>query len=641
MKVGIGVEIEMRKKRLYNEHIKEIARLRRQMIIDEEYYDDYEEEEPEKLKEKSKEGTNKRYNSKSDKRRHRRKRKDSTFSGAFFRFVNDKDKYFTKMYYNVDISKKIENYQKYLQKLITDNSVKIKEHMTMLKNEERNNIRVLIIVDGTVHRKPSEFVLNNDFIVNNEFILSAFLLRHIFQYVYKIPEQNILITTSKQHNISDQYKFSPSQRGDSKEYLKGKLTSSEYQRIYNDWTYKYFCDYSFKGIYVAQSEDIEYRFACERESYHIVKPFNRKFLKLLRTDENSKVLIFFLNHDEVGTLPNIDYQFFIERFLELNAKQYIVFNDCSYSGTLIDLIRISEILQSTFQHFSEEQLKTVFNELLSISKELNELKTSIEIKQIIHDEKTQYKITAVSPEFINDTMVENTKSFLSKYQLTKDSTFNEIIGIVKRLTEFSVQHQINPKQFIDFKKKSIIFCSTPFNISNVSLPIHYIHCYPYKHNSIISSRGTFFTSTIIHFLLNPNKELTNPCNFALQINKNFQQLKTLFKDILISQVKIGKKDIQRLQLIPKPKSNYKLSEEEINDIVEQSKRDLEEIDRYFNIHYANENTFIYGEGLELPNFKELILPHQYWSFEERKLLKCIYENHKYYHYDISICKSQN
>ena len=527
--------------------------------------------------------------------------------------------------------------------------------------EEKNNIRVLIIIG-------SQLILNEkDFLLNYQYFITAFLIKHIFQHVYNIPKEHILITTSNKKYLNRIYQNPQYKETD--ERLESKTKNSHIIHFYNHWYFYCYTDFSFRNILISQVANTECKFITlgSEKWYKLIIPFNRQFLKSLNTDENSNVFIFFLDDDEIGSFVDIDYQFFIERFLELNAKQYIVFNESLHSGSLIELIRISEKLSSNF--LNQIQLPEIFKELLTIAKEVKE-KTKINSQHLnetsnegkddqikeseileklfkeIKDnkfyiyEQNQSKlrqnksITSFQEEERDEEFIEQKlKEALSKYSLSTSFNLSELIKIVHRLSEFSILHPINPTQFIEFKNKSTIFCSAPFNRSSISLPIQFIHCKNKHYFPFTSSHGTFFTSAIIQCLLNPQNEFLEPSQLAHQIQTNFTQLVSLFKDILISQIKIEEKDFPRLL------SGY--GDHGMFTSIKRSLEDYEEILQYFQTNYKSEETFITGTDLSLPNMRKLTVPKNYWCLNEYKLPLFIYKGLKFFDYEISILKHEN
>ena len=236
-------------------------------------------------------------------------REEPTLSGFIFRFAEDKKQ---GSWENHSKTHCIFDYRIYLGSLCKKSKAEIKKYFQnkpeKLKIEERNNIRVLIIVGSEIKLNSKEF--NS----NQEFFLSAFLLRHIFQYVYQIPKENILVTTTNLNNFDYKYKVSrlrDTTEEDKRSMKKSKLNQKEFERLYSSCKYNIWRGFTFDDILFAQSENTEFRFATDQYVDYIIKPFNREFLQLLNTDENSHLLIFFLGHDEVGTNADFNYQIFI------------------------------------------------------------------------------------------------------------------------------------------------------------------------------------------------------------------------------------------------------------------------------------------------------------------------------------------
>ena len=619
---------------------KEASHKERTMDFQEEYYDEYEEEKPEEGTEQpdsdKKDSTPDKGQSSQQIRKH--KRKAHSLSGAIFRSAEKQNKFFEDIDYSEDIQTKIRNYNTYLFSFFQNARQYLADNPT--HTEERNNLRILIIIGSKIR------INKKDFVINNEFLLIAMLLRHIFLYAYQIPKNNILITSSNQKNIDPHFKISPptsplkdsqttekeKSKDDKKENDEPELTEKE---LRGSEAYSMTHDISYGGAYITQAEDTEYRFATMEDINTIIKPFNRQFLKLLNTDENSNVLIFFLDHGEVGVFVKHDYQYFIEHFLEIKAKQFVVFNECCNSGSLIELIHMSEKLRSNFDGYSYTELEDIFKELLIIAKTIKQSK----IKKPTDTNEPQNKQTPFSTQdqtipsipSIEIDIKSTIAEALSKYHLPKDRfNFDEIVEIVQKLSKFSVLYPIKPKQFLEFKEKSIIFCSAPYNISSMSLPIQYFHCRPRGLYPTISSRGTFYSSILIHCLLNPTADSHNPLKFAQEMQQSFQDMRSLYKNILVKQVKLEDSDIESI--------NCNFTEIESNEIIERSKEDCKEIEKYFQVDYTKETTLFAQPGFVLPNFKDLIVPKKYWCVDERHITSDIFANLKYYQYNVSARK---
>ena len=533
------------------------------------------------------------------------------------------------------------------------------EYINFLQNmppqviEEKNNIRVLIIIGAKLKMNEKGFLMNY------QFYATAFLISHIFQNIYDIPREHILITTSNQKNLVQPFKVSPPTtplKDNSENSIQTTdKSNSASSRTETKFFYSHTLDIDYDDIILSQVDNNEYRFYCSPDWYTQIVPFNREFLKRLNTDSNSKVYIFYLDHDQVGSV--VDYQCFIERFLELNAKQYIFFNECRNSGSLIELIRISEILSSNIS--DQSKLSEIFLQFHLIAKEVkdknqtqvnpqnsteadkqkndDEANKNEEIKELYQKivdntlyiyKQDQSETPTFQEENDNQYISQKIEEILSKYSLSKDFHLEQMINIIYKLSEFSFLYPINPIQFIEFKNKSTIFCSAPFNCSSMSLPIQFIHC---RNGSVypnISSHGCFFPSAFIQCLLNPQDEFVDPHKFANQIQIYFKQLESLFKDTLLSQIKVEKNDFEKLQCIYQDRKLFAL--------IKRSIEDYEEIIRYFQTNYTSEETFITGNSLSLPDLKKLMTPKTNWCLNKYELPSSIYENLKYFDYDVSI-----
>ena len=155
-----------------------------------------------------------------------------------------------------------------------------------------------------------------------------------------------------------------------------------------------------------------------------------------------------------------------------------------------------------------------------------------------------------------------------------------------------------------------------------------MHCREVPFDPSIGSPGTFFTSTIIHCLLNPRPEFTDAYQFAQGMQESFLNLKDLYREILLNQVKIDEEDKKVLK--------EKHLETKLPSIIDESLNDYRDVEKFFEIDLRSEQTFLPQPDLLLPSFIELIVPKENWCFAKRKLPSFIFTNHKYYQYDTSI-----
>ena len=360
--------------------------------------------------------------------------KNTDLSQIIFRSPESVEKYFQAQSDQSDPYIFLERYhqagKKFIQTALKNDQTihqKIEEYKLSLPKEveeERKNIRVLIILGSKVKTNPKELVINNEY-----FTISLFL-RHIFKYVYNIPEKNILVTTSNKDNISendsdisckisptrspikdpgsnDNQKASKENQSESNEKTpKPIFTEEQLKDLLGKPIFRDDIDRSVQGIHFAQVSNYEYRFFVNPSYNKIIKPFNRFFLKALNVNQDSTLFVFFLDHGQSGNFVNIDYQFFVERLNELNAKKYIIFNECCHSGSLIELIRISEKLSSIFPFFTHDEIKDIFNELLHISQYIQKINSPTE-----DDNKTQNK----KNRYHTNTPTNRAKNILSRF----------------------------------------------------------------------------------------------------------------------------------------------------------------------------------------------------------------------------------
>ena len=163
----------------------------------------------------------------------------------------------------------------------------------------------------------------------------------------------------------------------------------------------------------------------------------------------------------------------------------------------------------------------------------------------------------------------------------------------------------------------------------MSLPLQFFHCQHNEFYKTVRSNGTFFTSAYIKYLLNPDDN-QKPINVATQIQQHFIELKALFQNILVDQIKFESSDIYKVEV----------NENQLFSIIQRSLDDYIKAIRYFNTDYTSCMTFIAGDDVALPNLRQLIIQKECWNLESVELPNDIYKKYKYFYYysSSSLCE---
>ena len=400
----------------------------------------------------------------------------------------------------------------------------------------RQNIRILIIVGSSLDYE--NFFHNGKQyakIIGYEDFSSAFFISHLFQYAYGIPKSQILITSSEESNF-----FSLDQKPPISPDSKNPSQSDEPR---NSIFQKEFIDTTFHGLIYTQIGTKCYYFFEDQEIKDVIHPFNSYTLQRLNVNSNSELITFFLNHGKFGYFGNLSYQHLISRLNSLNPKHITLFNDCCNSGSLIKLFQISEAIEENFQHSSsKEELERIFD---NIKQHLTNPNNSDLTKQIIKSMKPG-KITKL--EYISHLF-----------------------------EQFDYKMSITPTDFLEFKKKSDIFCSSEAKLNSFSFPNRTIQI---GRQHVNQAFGSFFISAVLQCLMNPSDADVNPKNFVNHLQNEFNSLK-LFKEPLIMQ----------------------------NDSFPS------EAEQFFNMDYTKNNLFMITSE-NFVNFSQLIIRDQnYWNLD--------------------------
>ena len=313
------------------------------------------------------------------------------------------------------------------------------QNMELKDNEElRKNLKILIIIGSELEyasNSPKQKPYKDKLICGYEDFNTALLICHLFHYACRIEYDDILITSSNPNNFidSDILEFnisstnsttnSPlkSSTGDTSEMKDPKEDSNTIQSsLYCSSISTLNKEFAFAQIGTEQCQ-----FKPDIDVSEKIKPFNKYFLKTLQTDTNTELLVFFIDHWNLRYFNGMDYQDFVERMMDIPAKHITVFNECCYSGTLIELIKISEII----------------NDVFDISQ--------TDIFQILHSIANNSSLT----------IDEKIQKIYNKYPISYSQTTTEkITNMIKLLDHYSKPFNRSPEHLIEFKNKSTIIC---------------------------------------------------------------------------------------------------------------------------------------------------------------------------------------
>ena len=460
----------------------------------------------------------------------------------------------------------------------------LEEHL-----EQRDKISVLVIIGSGFDYFPPNFINNFQFLSN------AFLIRHLFHYGFGIPYNRVLLTSCEEKDFK---LFSnPNARilpdSSPKKHNEESSPSPTYT-IFNNNVFKHPDDFEFANCVFSQVGKSQYQFIPDGKISNIIKPFNSYFIeKYLETNDETELYVFFLDNGIYGKFCPYNYNYFIERLIQIHANHYIVFNDCCHSGLLLELIDISLILVDIFQD-KQTILIDAFKSILSFTRLTKVQNQPKQTKEEVCSHIQELKPVSFSQKKYDD-IIENISSKLSKYAAQLNT--------------------IDPLMFVNFRKKASVFCSCYADMFSFSLPIRdfYIGI-----DSATSAHGSIYLSCVIDCLFN-KKFNPVPNDFVKQLQASFVDMKTKFEDLIIEQNTYVEDDFTKI-LTPKA----------IDDIKEKSSEILLYIDQFFKTDYTNPKTF-YSQH-QLPDMSSLLIPKQYWPIIITDVDPRDYEYLKIYHY---------
>ena len=519
---------------------------------------------------------------------------------------------------------RIINFSDFVDKRVEWIKKQTKEELSK-ENELRKNIRVLIILGSAIERINS---FNPTFIKNNEDIVTTLLIQHLFKFAFGIPEEQIFLTSTNPDNFpSSPYVILSS-------ILKNKDDINLFPNFNdeNDVLYSNPNDFQFFQTVFAQVGEFQYHFQPSYIKYPPIYLFDKESLSSFQTDENSELFVFFLDHETPTNFQVKNYEFYVERLLEMPSKHLYIFNDSSNSGSLIDLFHISDkIYELFFDESNSHTNKTSFTKIFTMLMEISHPSFNCSILDDLINNKTK-TYTTESKKEINKLDIENKKkemniSEIMKYLAkTSDKDKNDLISLIEHLKIYDSDLSIDPFLFHKLKEKSFILCSCPNNFKSQSLPLRDFYI---GYNETISSHGSVFSSIIIECLFNTNIDDIKPQNFISHVQTIHNNMKKQFFPILKEQYTYSPSSNENRYLNCMISQN-KLSE---SDIKADCQHNIKFLESYFNINYANDNLFICPDNITLPNMKSILLPKQYWNVDITPVDNHEYDNIKIYNYE--------
>ncbi|KAK8847265.1 hypothetical protein M9Y10_019851 [Tritrichomonas musculus] len=456
---------------------------------------------------------------------------------------------------------------------------------------ERLNISILIIVGSSIDCIQSRFI-DGIYQKNAEDLSTALLLRHLFHNSYGIPFNQILITSTQE---SDFYvKDTETELISQPNAIFKGVNDSFLEKTDFHFTNKNEIEFMLhQKINIAQVGDKQYKFFMKESLASIVKPFNINIIKKeLTTNDNSDLLVFFLDHGYTGGFSDdFPYQFFIERLLEINCKYFYVFNDSCGSGSLIKLINISRDFQSIFPNINNPTLESaMFYFLTNLNKVYPAgVKDAIESKLYKID---SYECSSkIKEEMITRLNQINESSYqqISDFILNFDVEFRSV-GCV-------------PQHFLQFAKKATIFTSSLYNEKSLTLPGRKINI-SILDSSRIRVFGSIFSSILIEAFFHTQKgHIPHSLrNFSQFISEKLISYKKKFMDIIIVQ------------------NAY------INEMVEnKSLLDKKAINSFFSSNLISDDLYYHGKDT-WPDFSSIMIDKNYWNVDVSTVDQNEYQN---------------
>ena len=447
--------------------------------------------------------------------------------------------------------------------------------------ELRKKVRVLIIIGTCVQLKT---IGNDDYVKHNEDIVTALLIKHLFHYACAIPNDQILITSSNQNNfkiINDhpEYNVSPS----------SSPPSTPPKESHMPTLYKNPNDIFFFQTIFAQVGTKQYHFRPDNGKRLAIFPFNQYFLQQFKTDPESELYVFFLDHGTAGFFQDFTYNFFVERLLTIQCKHMYIFNQSCYSGSLIDLITISKTIIELFstEDASKPTPKEIFLKLYEISQNYSK-----------DDLTKEQKEEQISKELLE------IKKHLTRIS---DDVDNKLKTIIEHLQFYKTSIPLDPIVFAQFGEKATIICSSPFYRKCPALPFRRFFI---GNKTTISSHGGVFISLIIQTLFHPDDGDENIEQFIRHIQNEFITMKPATEPFIKEQFTYSEAHYNKI-FYPLLCNGYLLTKSQLQNDCQDN---LDELENYYKIDYTQNETCYYTIN-KLPNIKSIIYPEEYWNVD--------------------------
>lgn len=323
--------------------------------------------------------------------------------------------------------------------------------------EIRKNISVLIIVGSIFHISKEPFY-NGRYQKYAEDLSTALLIRHIFHYAFGIPYSQILVTSTQNDdfiNLDDNVDLISAPTRFYEE-ISDKKPNFEYNFNLQE---KSEFDF-YQSINITQVGTNQFKFYFSESYKDVVQPFNIEIINNFKdfSNENTHLFVFFLNHSYIGQFSGIPYQFFIERLLKIKCKHFYVCNDSCNSGSMINLIKICEEFKEIFPHEDDLEVESVlFNFLAGLDK--------VEIENMQNE--VDKKLKAFNFGKIKKESIRIVKLKLEKID---EITIKKVYQLVNNLDDRFSKEKCVPHHFLKFAEKAIIFTSSSYDQSSISLP---------------------------------------------------------------------------------------------------------------------------------------------------------------------------
>ena len=495
----------------------------------------------------------------------------------------------------------------------------------------RDNLKILIIIGSKLN-------YNDDkrFIENNEDFVTALLLYHLFHYAFGISESNILLTSSNDKNFFNDP--NPNAHVSPTSSPSKHLEEGANQTLLED-LYIGNVKFTFFNTVFAQVGTKQYHFLPDIKLNSKLEPFNRYFLNFLHTTNESILYVFFLDHGFPGFFNLLNYQHFVQRLTEIKYKQVIIFNQSCNSGSLIDLIKISEDIKTISKSMNNPQLeklslKEIFDKLSSIARNKNSI-TDIEQEIANGDkediEKGQKDINSLNQEIKKiNTSIQEEYNNLYQYFTNKEEEVqikSIIERIIEHLKEYRYLHSIDPKLFLQFKKNAAIFCSCPYNMKCSSLPYRYFYV---GSKLVIGAHGGVYSSAVIQTLLNINQTDIHIPDFVEHLQHEFDVISSSLRDYIIAQNTFSEDDC------PARDSETKKKLEDRCDEI------LTILNQHLSYKFQNNETYYISPSIqELPDLHSILLHKYYWNVDIEEVNVEDYKDIKIYNYHNMIREDSN